>query len=118
MIILSKQAASAATDAVCDLLNNGSLKLFNDAGVLLAEPRFDSRAFKEAIDGLAESYPLEDDDNARASGEAKRFSACDTFGAVVYSGIVGDDMKIDNPHIAAGARVQVERATFSFPGSL
>jgi hypothetical protein len=116
MITLSKHAASAATDAVCDLLNGGSLKIYNDAGVLLAEPRFEKRAFKVAIDGLAESYPLEDDDNASASGEAKRFSACDPAGDVIFSGTVGDDLKMDNPHIAAGARVQGDRVTFSFRG--
>lgn len=113
---LSKHAASVAVDSICSLLNGGSLKIYNAAGVLLAEPRFAKQAFKPSIDGLAESYPLIDDDNARASGQATSFKACDTSGGVIIFGNVGEDMEIDNPHIAAGARVDVRSLTLQFPG--
>lgn len=123
MIVISKHAASAATDAVCELLDGGSVKIFNGAGVLLAEPRFEKRAFKVAIDGLAESYQIEDEDNAIASGMATKFTACDPAGDTVFSGLIscGDeiaigDMRMDSPHIAAGGRVKVDRITFSFHG--
>lgn len=123
MITISNHAASAATDAVCSLLDGGSLRIFNRADVLLAELKFQPKAFRPAIDGLAASHPLIDEDNAKASGMAHNFIACDPAGAPIFSGLVGGtdengitagDMVMDNPHIAAGARVQVDAVTFQF----
>jgi hypothetical protein len=114
---LTKHAATAATDAICALLNNGHLRMFNAAGVLLAELKFAAHAFKPAIDGLAQSYPLISETNAPASGCATVYHACDPSGAPIFIGTIGDDadMSMDSPHIAAGATVAVDSITFSFP---
>jgi len=117
---LTKHAATTATDAICALLNDGHLQMFNAAGVLLAELKFAHRAFKPAIDGLAQSYPLASETNAPASGCATVFHACDPSGAPIFTGTIGEgddaDMVMDSPHIAAGATVAIDSVTFSFPG--
>jgi hypothetical protein len=116
---LANHALTTATDAICDLLNGGHLRMFNAAGVLLAEMKFASKAFKPAIDGLAQSYPLTSETNAPASGCATVFHACDPSGLPIFTGTIGEsddcDMVMDSPHIAAGATVQVDSITFSFP---
>jgi len=118
---LTNQAATIATDAICSALNDGTLQLVNAAGVLLAELKFAHKAFKPAIDGLAQSYPLVSETNAPASGCASTYYACDPSGAPILVGTIGDDenkdhdMIMDSRHIAAGATVDVDSFTFSFP---
>lgn len=119
---LSGFAASAATDAVCSLLNGGFLRIYNAAHVLLAELRFQQKAFYPAIDGLAKSRTPDPETNAPCSGMASTFYACDPSGAPVFSGTIGvhdyDDMKMDDAYITAGAKVQTDGITYSFIATL
>ena len=111
----SNAAASAEADAVCPLLNNGYLRIYDGtqatnadtalgAQVLLAELRFAATAF-------AAANALTKDSAANATGTATWFRALSSNGtSVVMDGSVGTsgcDLNLNSAAIQINAEVDV-----------
>lgn len=119
---LSNAAANAAVDAVCALLDGGSLRLYDGtqaadadtaigAQVLLAELPLGTPAFGAAVDGVADAEPITDDADADATGTATWFRAVQSDGVtVVFDGTVGTsgaDLNLNSVSIVEDANVEV-----------
>ena len=118
----SNAAASAEADAVCPLLNNGYLRIYDGtqatnadtalgAQVLLAELRFAATAFAAAANGVAAANALTKDSAANATGTATWFRALSSNGtSVVMDGSVGTsgcDLNLNSVAIQINAEVDV-----------
>ena len=99
-ITLSATAASTAADALCALLNGGSVRIYTaprpataDTAIttqtLLASPTFANPAFAAAASGVAAAHAVVSDTDAAASGTATWFRAVTSGAASVCDGSVG-----------------------------
>ena len=128
---LSNAAASAAADAVVDLLDNGYFRIYSgtqaataDTAItdqtLLAELRFNATAFGAASNGTATANAFTSDSSANATGTATWFRALKSDGATVFDGSVGTsgaDLNLNSTSIQAGATVSVTSFTYTHPRS-
>lgn len=125
---LSNTAVNTGADAICPLLNNGYLRIYDGtqptnadtalgAQVLLAELRFNATAFGAAVAGVATANALTADTSANASGTASWFRALKSDGTtVVFDGSVGiatADIVLNSVSVAAGAAVDVTSFTYT-----
>lgn len=125
---LTNAAASAAADAVVDLLDNGYLRIYDGtqatnadtavgAQVLLAELRFNATAFGAASNGVATANAFTQDSSANATGTASWFRALASNGTtVVFDGSVGTasaDLVLNSVSITSGAAVSVTSFTYT-----
>lgn len=125
---LSNAAANAAADAVCGLLDNGYLRIYDGAQpsdantavgaqVLLAELRFGSPAFAAASGGIAAANAITQDDDANATGTAAWFRAVQSDGSsVVFDGSVatsGANINMNNVAIAQHAIVALSAFSYA-----
>lgn len=121
-------AVNAEADAVCALLNNGYLRIYDgtqpvtsDTAIvgqtLLAELRFGSPAFGAAAAGVAAANALTQDSSANASGTASWFRALASDGSTpVYDGSVGtsdSDININSVAISSGASVAITSLSYT-----
>ena len=124
----SNAAVNAAADAVCPLLNNGYLRIYNgtqpataDTAIsgqtLLAELRFNATAFGAASNGVATANALTADSSADNTGTASWFRALKSDGtSTVFDGSVGTsaaDLVLNSVLISAGASVSVTSFTYT-----
>jgi hypothetical protein len=124
----SNAAVTAAADAVCDLLDNGYLRIYNgsqpanaDTAVttqtLLAELRWNATAFGAASNGVAVANSITADASADATGTATWFRALKSDGTTaVFDGSVGTasaDLILNSTGITAGANVAVTAFTYN-----
>jgi len=124
----SNAAVNAAADAVCDLLDNGYLRLYDGAQpanadtavttqTQLAELRWNVTAFGAASNGVATANSLTADSSADATGTASWFRALKADGTTaVFDGSVGTasaDLILNSTSIAAGANVAVTAFTYN-----
>ena len=124
----SNTAVSAAADAVCPLLNNGYLRLYDGTQpatantavttqTLLAELRWNATAFGAASNGVATANAITSDTSADATGTATWFRALKSDGTtVVFDGSVGTsgcDLNLNSASISAGAAVSVTSFTYT-----
>lgn len=125
----SNAAVNAAADAVCDLLDNGYLRLYDGAQpanadtavttqVKLAELRWNAaNAFGAATAGVAVANAISPDTNADATGTATWFRALKADGTTaVFDGSVGTasaDLILNSTAITAGANVSVTSFTYN-----
>jgi hypothetical protein len=124
----SNTAVSAAADAVCPLLNNGYLRIYDstqpataDTAVsgqtLLAELRFNATAFGAASNGVATANAITADSSANATGTATWFRALKSDGTTaVFDGSVGTssaDLVLNSVSISSGASVSVTAFTYT-----
>jgi hypothetical protein len=124
----SNVAASAEADAVCDLLDNGYLRIYSGsqpttadtaigAQVLLAELRWNATAFPAASSGVATANAITADASANATGTAAWFRALKSDGTtVVFDGTVGtgtNDLVLNTVSIVAAASVSVSAFTYT-----
>jgi hypothetical protein len=124
----SNVAASAEADAVCDLLDNGYLRIYDGAQpttadtaigaqVLLAELRWNATAFPAASNGVATANAITSDASANATGTAAWFRALKSDGTtVVFDGTVGTgthDLVLNTVSIVAAAAVAVSAFTYT-----
>jgi len=125
----SNAAVNAAADAVCDLLDNGYLRIYDgsqpanaDTAVttqtLLAELRWNAaNAFGTASGGVATANAITADSSADATGTASWFRALKADGTTaVFDGSVGTssaDLILNSTAIAAGANVAVTAFTYN-----
>ena len=124
----SNAAVNAAADAVCDLLDNGYLRLYDGAQpanadtavttqTLLAELRWNATAFGAASNGVAVANSITSDASADATGTATWFRALKSDGTTaVFDGSVGTasaDLILNSTAITAGANVSVTSFTYN-----
>lgn len=125
---MSNTAASAACDAVVDLLDNGYIRIYDGSQpatadtaittqVLLAELRWGSTAFGSASNGAATANAITSDSSANATGTASWFRSLKSDGTtVIFDGSVGtgtNDLVLNSTAIAAGAAVSVSAFTYT-----
>lgn len=125
---ISNAAANAAADALCALLNNGYLRIYDGsqptdadtaigAQVLLAELRFGATAFGAAVAGVATANAITSDSAANATGTASWFRALKSDGTtVVMDGSVGTsgaNLNINSTAIQINAAVSVSSYTYT-----
>lgn len=124
----SNAAVNAAADAVCDLLDNGYLRIYDgtqpttaDTAITtqtkLAELRFNATAFPAASAGVATANAITADTSADATGTASWFRALKSDGTtVVFDGSVGTssaDLVLNSVAISSGAQVSVTAFTYT-----
>ncbi len=124
----SNAAVNAAADAVCDLLDNGYLRIYDgtqpttaDTAITtqtkLAELRFNATAFPAASAGVATANAITADTSADATGTASWFRALKSDGTtVVFDGSVGTssaDLVLNSVAISSGAQVSVTSFTYT-----
>lgn len=124
----SNAAVNAAADAVCDLLDNGYLRIYDgtqpttaDTAITtqtkLAELRFNATAFPAASAGVATANAITADTSADATGTASWFRALKSDGTtVVFDGSVGTssaDLVLNSVSISSGAQVSVTAFTYT-----
>jgi len=99
-------AQNAAADAVCALLNGGTIKIYTspqpataDTAIttqtLLATMTFGSPAFASAVVGVATAHAVTDDSDADNSGTAAFFRTLTSAAAPVFDGTVGTSDSFD-----------------------
>ena len=124
-------AGNAEADAVCALLNNGYLRIYNGTQpasvatavsdqVLLAELRFNNPACAAGAANAVATIdvdPAVSDSSANASGTPTWFRALESDGSTaVFDGTVGlsgCDCIIDAVPITSGATVTVQSMTYT-----
>lgn len=130
---LSNAAASAAADAVVDLLNNGYIRIYDGtratdantalgAQTLLAELRFGATAFGAASNGVASANAITDETSAPATGTASWMRILDSGGVDVTDNIFdgnvgtsGEDLNLNTVSIQSGAVVSITAMTYTQP---
>lgn len=122
---LSIAAANAEADAVCALLDGGSVRVYDGSQpatadtalttqVLLVSCAFGAPAFGPAGGGVAEASPLADG-TAVATGTASWFRAVTSGGAAVFDGAVGTSgANLNLPSVALGPGVVVSIDSFVY----
>lgn len=126
---LSAAAASASADAVCALLNGGSIEIFSGSQpatadtaittqVLLATCTFGSPAFAAAVAGVATAHTVTGESDAPASGTAAWMRALTSADAPVFDGTVGAvadeyDCVLSSTAITAHGSVTITSVTFT-----
>lgn len=128
----SNAAVNAAADAVCALLNNGYLRIYDgtqpataDTAVstqtLLAELRFGATAFGASVAGVATANAITADSSANATGTAAWFRALKSDGTTAVfdgsAGTSGCDLNLVSTSINAGDNVPVAAMTYTEPKS-
>ncbi len=133
VVKISNAAASAAANAVVDLVDSGpgagKFVLYtacptnvDDApsGTVLAELTFASTAFGAASNGVATAASITADSSANASGTAACFRWLDGSNVAYVQGDVGTSgaaLNLVTTTIVAGQPVQVTSTTFTIPKS-
>jgi len=129
---LTNAAASAAADAVVDLLDLGPAAAVleirtgsqpatadtADSGTLLATLTFTDPAFGSAANGVATAAPITQDSSADATGTAGYFVLKTSTGTKVLTGTVGTsgaDLNLVTTSIVVAQPVQVSSFTYTQP---
>jgi hypothetical protein len=117
----SDLARNTKADAICELLDGGRLRLYDEGGLELASLRFHSPAFLLARSGEALAHPLDPEGGAAASGRPARFRAFAHNGEFVFGGTAGPpdtdeeyDLEVDGD-VQEGGEVMVERLMYEEP---
>lgn len=131
---ITNAAASAAADAVVDLVDGGAgagtLIIFDtacpaaandaDTGTILAELTFSDPAFGAAANGVATASAITSDASANATGTATCFRVKDSNGIVIFQGAIstsGSDMNLVSTSITITQPVAITSFTYTQPKS-
>lgn len=112
---LSELAANAAADAVCGLLDGGTLYIQNSAGGVLADLTYGSPAFASASGGKCAGLPLEPELDAPVRGKPAKFVACGSDGKIVFTGAVGAELTLNVDVILKHTEVRVTSHYYKQP---
>ena len=127
---ITNSAASAAADAVVDLIDvggAGKLRIYDGtkpatadtaitSQVKLAELTFSATAFGAASNGVATANSITADASADASGTATWFRVVSGGGTTIFDGTVGTsgaDINLDSTSITVGQQVSVTALTYT-----
>lgn len=127
MATITNAAASAACDAIVDLVDAGSppglfvLQDGGDAGDDLASIALNNPAFGAASNGVAtlDVSPVPSA-TASASGTADTWKITNAAGTTIISGTIGtgsEDLDIDNTSVTNGQTVNITSLTVTVPTS-
>lgn len=117
-------AVEPRNDAVATIVaraNDGYLRIYAGKRKLLAELRFQAKAFEKPKDGSAKSHPLIPEINAPETGKATRYIVLQSDGeTVVWDGDVseqgkGGSLELDSVNIQMGAQVSISSVIYSLP---
>ncbi len=132
---LSNAAASAAADAVVDLIDAGAgagtIKIYDGtiptnantaigAQVLLATLTFSDPAFGAASNGVATASAITSDSSADATGTATWARIADSNGNTVMDvtvGTSGEDINFNTVSFVSGATIAISSLTYTQPKS-
>lgn len=130
---LSNAAASAAADAVVDLIDAGAgagtIKIYDGtiptnantaigSQVLLATLTFSDPAFGAASNGVATASAITSDSSADATGTASWARIADSNGNTVMDvtvGTSGEDINFNTVSFVAGATIAITSLTYTQP---
>lgn len=130
---LTNAAASAAADAVVDLIDAGAgagtIKIYTatiptnantalGAQTLLATLTFSDPAFGAAANGVATASAITSDSSADATGTAAWARIADSNGNTVMDvtvGTSGDDINFNTVSFVAGAVISISSLTYTQP---
>lgn len=130
---LSNAAASAAADAVVDLIDAGSgagtIKIYDGtiptnantaigSQVLLATLTFSDPAFGSASNGVATANSITSDSSADATGTAAWARIADSNGNTVMDvtvGTSGEDINFNTVSFVSGATIAISSLTYTQP---
>jgi hypothetical protein len=118
-ITLESIAQNAAADAVCALLDGGTIEFQTSGGVEVATVTFGTPAFGSAVAGTATANAISADTSA-TGGTTTKFVAKTSAGAAVFEGTVdtsGADIDLTSVVIAATERLEVDSFTYTQPAS-
>lgn len=114
-ITLNDIARNAAADAVCGLLDGGTIEFQTSGGVEVATVTFGTPAFGAATGGTATANAI-DADASVTGGTTTQFVAKTSGGAPVFSGTVGTsgaDINITSTTMAATERLELDSFTYT-----
>jgi hypothetical protein len=132
---LSNAAASAAADAVVDLIDAGAgagtIKIYDGtiptnantaigSQVLLATLTFSDPAFGAASNGVATASAITSDSSADATGTASWARIADSNGNTVMDvtvGTSGEDINFNTVSFVSGATIAISSLTYTQPKS-
>lgn len=124
----SNVAVNTEADAVCDLLDNGYLRIYDGtqpatgdtaitSQVLLAELRWNANAFPAAVAGVATANAITADASANAGGVPSWFRALKSDGTTVVfdgsAGTSGTDLVLQASPIVAATAVAVDSFVYT-----
>lgn len=130
---LSNAAASAAADAVVDLIDAGAgagtIKIYDGtiptnantavgSQVLLATLTFSDPAFGAAANGVATANSITSDSSADATGTASWARIADSNGNAVMDvtvGTSGEDINFNTVSFVSGATIAISSLTYTQP---
>lgn len=130
---LSNAAASAAADAVVDLIDAGAgagtIKIYDGtiptnantavgSQVLLATLTFSDPAFGAAANGVATADTITSDNSADATGTASWARIADSNGNTVMDvtvGTSGEDINFNTVSFVSGATIAISSLTYTQP---
>ena len=124
---ISDAAANTAADALCNLLDSGTLRIYDGiraanantaptTQVILAQVVFNSTAFAPAVAGVATANSMTADASADATGVATWFRAVTSTGGTVYDGDVGlaaANLNLNSVAISSGVQVSITSLTYT-----
>jgi hypothetical protein len=126
---LSTQAANAAADAIVDLLDGGTIQVYDGTvpatantaittQILLGTLTLGTPAFGSAVDGVATAEAILAEDDADATGTASFCRALTSGATVIFQGTVGTsgcNLNLSSTSIEAGGSITVTSATYTQP---
>lgn len=118
-ITLENNARNAAADAVCTLLDGGTIEFQTSASAEVATVTFGTPAFGAASAGTATANAITPDSNT-TGGTITKFVAKTSGGVAVFEGTVGtsgSDINLTSVVLAAGERLEVDSFTYTQPAS-
>lgn len=111
----------ALMDAFALRFDGGLLRLYDDAGQVLAELRFGRPAFYRSVAGTIAARAVEQDTGAANTGTATSYRAIGTDGTLIVEGTVGPqdgegyDLELPTPDIVIGSIVGLISCFYSYP---
>lgn len=127
---ITNTAANAACDAIVDLLNSGTIKIYTGTQpgsansavwathVLLATLTFGNPAFGASTAGVATAETITADSSADTAGTAAWFRVLDSGDGKMFDGSIGTsgcDLNLNSTTVQAGANVSISAFTFTVP---
>jgi hypothetical protein len=129
---LSNAAATAAADAIVDLLDGGTIEIRDGSaptnvddtatGTVLATLTFGTPAFGAAVNGVATANAITADSAADATGTAGYCRLKTSGGSALIQGVVtvsggGGDLQLSTTSIVALVAVTISSLTYTHPKS-
>jgi hypothetical protein len=128
---LGVTARNAAANAVCTLLNSGTIGLYSGTQpatpgtavttqVLLAQLTFGATAYGSAVAGVSTANAITDDSDANATGDATWCRALSSGAVAIWDGSVGTsgcDCNLSSTAIVRHGTVSITSCTYTQPAT-